>query len=44
MNNSNVLYGYKTVGVHKSAEAVRGIGFGGHSAYYHAQIKVFGVA
>lgn len=42
-NNSNVLYGLKTIGVHKNAERVRGIQIGGHSAFYGARISVYGI-
>ncbi len=43
VNSSNTLYGFKTIGVHKSAEAVRGIRIGGHSAFYGVNITVYGV-
>ena len=42
-NSSSQLYSLKTIGVHKSAEAVRGIRIGGHSAFYGVNITVYGV-
>ena len=41
--SSPVMYGYKTIGVHKSLERVRGFGIGGHSAFYGMKISVYGV-
>ena len=43
VNNSNILYGFKTIGVHKNAETVRGIQIGGHTAFYGIKISVYGV-
>ena len=43
VNSSNTLYGFKTIGVHKNAETVRGIQIGGHSAFYGVKISVYGV-
>jgi len=43
VNNSNILYGFKTIGVHKNTETVRGIQIGGHSAFYGVKISVYGV-
>ena len=42
-NNSGVLYSFKTVGVLKSKEAVRGFRLSGHSAFYGVNISVYGV-
>ena len=42
-NSSSVLYGLKTIGVHKNQESVRGIQIGGHSAFYGVRISVYGI-
>ena len=43
VNSTPILYGFKTVGIHKSAETIRGFGIGGHSAFYGMKIEVYGV-
>tara|TARA_Y100000114_G_scaffold96388_1_gene89697 strand:+ start:741 stop:1277 length:537 start_codon:yes stop_codon:yes gene_type:complete len=43
VNSSATLYGFKTIGVHKNEETVRGIQIGGHSAFYGVKISVYGV-
>lgn len=42
-DSSGNLYSLKTIGIHKNAEAVRGIRIGGHSAFYGANITAYGV-
>ena len=41
--NTPEHWGGQTIGVHKAQESVTGINIGGHSAFYYAQIKVYGV-
>jgi hypothetical protein len=43
VSNTPVLYGFKTIGVHKSAETIRGFRILGHSAFYGIKISVYGV-
>ena len=42
-DSSGNLYSLKTIGIHKNAEAVRGIRIGGHSAFYGVNMTVYGV-
>ena len=42
-NSSSQIFSLKTIGIHKSAEAVRGIRIGGHSAFYGVNMTVYGV-